>query len=45
MHVGPMKMATTTVQDALTKYSETLELDNYFYLGKVNNEYEEYYWD
>ena len=45
MHVGPMKMATTTVQDALTKYSETLELDNYYYLGKVNSEYKDYYWD
>lgn len=39
MHVGPIKTASTSLQDALTIYHKFLESDNYYYLGKVNKEY------
>jgi len=39
LHVGPPKTATTTIQDACTKYDTLLQSDQYHYLGKVNWEY------
>ena len=34
IHLGPPKTATTTIETEMTKFFDTLQLDNYVYLGK-----------
>ena len=40
-----MKTASTTIQDACTRYHAVLRSDNYYYLGKINSEYSFYFND
>lgn len=40
LHVGPHKTGTTSIQAAFSFYADSLAKENYFYLGKVNREYE-----
>lgn len=38
LHVGPPKTSSTTLQSMLTRYRETLKLDNYLYVGRIYDE-------
>ena len=41
LHIGPHKTGSTSMQGALSFFAQALSEENYYFLGKVNKEYEE----